>query len=150
MLKSLAGTDKKDYRPVQLAIREDRNIHIQGVGTNINRDYGVAADASVSKNSELAAYLGLRLALVPSQATGLARLYVPAQAAVRGNRVHFQFESKEANREYGAAFDIPKSEVPELATFLTGKEATGEQEVEEQSEPEQAAEPEHVHVGCGG
>ena len=138
MLKSLAGTNKKDYKPLQIRITEVGRLNIQGRGISVNRDYGVAEKVPVEEHETLTMYLLKRHALVPSLA-GTDAVYVPMQAAIREDRVHLQFEGKAANREYGAAFDIPTEELPSITAFLGGEVIEAAEPDEEDEEPEVAS-----------
>lgn len=123
MLKSFA-TDKKDYKPIQVRILHDNKLNIQGKGPEVNREYGAA---NVIQAGALADYLKTRRALVPSLAD-TEQVYVPAQAAIRGDSLHLQFEGRPFNRDYGAAFDIPVDVAPAIAALIGGKKESDEEE----------------------
>lgn len=95
------------------------DLHIQGKGYNINRDYGVAVTFPISKG--LSKWIGSDVDHPHSSMAGTGRKYVSVLATVNYDEgvVHFQVEGNyQCNRDYGAAFQVSVDEIPELADFI--------------------------------
>jgi len=92
----------KPYVEIQGRMR-DGTLHIQGRGSEVNRQYGVAVNVQAPK--QLADWLDQQSHTLFSLAGTVAR-YVPMQARIKGGRIHVQVAGTPLNRGYGAAFDV--------------------------------------------
>ncbi|MEK0325483.1 MAG: hypothetical protein QQN63_07245 [Nitrosopumilus sp.] len=126
------ASNETDY--VDLQIRQDNGdtFKVQGSGTPANREYGVADVVTVNPGFGIGNYVKALEATVKSLAGGTST-YLPVQAAIRQNLIHFQITSStpfsvddpnELSRDYGAIFNIPVTEAPALADFVHNN-ATG-------------------------
>ena len=115
MSKSFASNDNS-YVEIQGRVLGS-SLHVQGKGGEVNRGYGFAGDFTCPE--ELAAWINDQSHSAYSL-TGSGRHYLPMQATVKGNSVHFQVKGSGLNRGYGAAFNVSDgSDMEDLVTFLT-------------------------------
>lgn len=116
--KSLADTGR-NYSVIRFSVR-DNCFHIQGKGVSVNRDYGFAEDLKFDViGSEIANYLMKVPRYVMSLYPGSVVEYFIAQAVINDNMVHFQVPHFDKfNRDYGISFNISKSTLPSVASFI--------------------------------
>lgn len=123
------ASNESDYVNLQIRNEGDSDtFKVQGAGTPANRDYGVADVVTVNPGYGIGSYVKSLEATAPSLAgsSGASTKYVPVQAAIRQNLIHFQLTGpafsadnpNELSREYGAIFNIPVTEAPALADFV--------------------------------
>lgn len=112
-MKSLASNEN-DYVAVQVRAAGPNQLHIQGAGPSINRNYGVSA--TVTAPSELVSWFEGHTGAKQKSLAGTGQGYTPAQATIRDESVHFQVGGSYLNRSYGAAFDIDNND--ELRAFV--------------------------------
>jgi len=121
LTQSLAGTGRV-YVQLQARLYPE-GLHVQGQGTEVNRGYGVAETFPISPDlRDYLAKVEQAEAELPSLA-GTGKRYFRLQAVLnrKDNQVfvHFQVAFREGyNRHYGAAFDIPVKNAPNLAVFI--------------------------------
>ncbi|MCK5021177.1 MAG: hypothetical protein KAS32_29475 [Candidatus Peribacteraceae bacterium] len=118
LTKSLAGTGK-DYVVLQAAPYDGNDIHVQGSGHDINREYGVAVTFPVSE--DLHEFIGEYGSLFTKSLAATGRNYCKLQATFRegGKVIHFQLAADaNCNRSYGMAFQVNSEDLPELADFI--------------------------------
>lgn len=127
------ASNETDY--VDLQIRQDNGdtFKVQGAGTPANREYGVADVVTVTPGFGIGNYVKALESTVKSLAGGTST-YLPVQAAIRQNVIHFQITSStpfsvddpnELSRDYGAIFNIFIADAPALAEFVHNN-ATGD------------------------
>ena len=114
IVESKAGTGRS-YVVVQGRMYPGKQLHIQGLGRESNRGYGISANVPVS--AEMAFYID-KQAIVAESAAGTGKRYMEIRVRPRPDTLHFQIENGEFNRGYGAAFDVPASAAPELYQWL--------------------------------
>ena len=108
-----------DHKYVELQIKNlGGYLHIQGKGTNINRDYGVAINTKTKKldhGTRTWLFNKHKGADLRSLASGSAVYYFSCQARILDSKCHIQIPGETHNRSYGAAFDVINNE---LYTFI--------------------------------
>ena len=107
------ASKNNDYVTVQIAEEGAEALHIQGVGFSVNRGYGFAT--TVSAPPALVEWFKNQKHNKKSVVS--SRVYVEAQASIRGDKVHVQVNGTGMNRPYGTAFDFNDKTV---SAFVTG------------------------------
>lgn len=114
---------------VEIKGREDgaQGLHIQGVGPEVNRPYGVAVDVGVPAN--LAEWVRNQPHTTKSESS--PKKYVVMQASLREeDTIHVQVKGSSLNRPYGAVFEFVSSE---LADFISASHKENEEDEDEAS-----------------
>ena len=130
------ASDATDYVNLQIRTETGDTFKVQGAGQSANRPYGVSDKVTVSPGFGIGNYVKNLSASAHSLADGTnGIMYVPVQAAIRANMIHFQLtgpafsadDPNEMTREYGAVFNILIDSAPALAEFvhLNGTDSTG-------------------------
>lgn len=122
-----------DYVALQ-GIVNGNSLHVQGIGPSVNRDYGLAVDLTAP--ADLITWVK-GLPRTELSGTGSKNRYAPMQAAIRGEKVHFQVSGDSLNRSYGAAFDVTN---PSLVTFIQAVHAKATEEAAQAQAEVEAAE----------
>lgn len=125
-VSSLAGTGRTyvqlQARVYRMKTDGRRELHIQGRGPEVNRDYGVAETVAL-EDKALRRWLKDVDASNESLA-GTEAVYFELQARrYPGDVIHFQVrgtddEGDTFNRSYGAMFELPVAAVPNIARFI--------------------------------
>ena len=131
------ASNETDYVDLQIRVSASEGdgdtFKVQGSGSPSNRSYGVSDMVTVSPSFGIGGWVkGLDATASSLTGSGTDK-YVPVQAAIRQNSIHFQINGpifsegniNELSRDYGAIFNIPVGNAPALADFVHSN-ATGE------------------------
>jgi hypothetical protein len=119
---SLAGSETK-YVWLQARVLKSGNLHIQGPGKIVNREYGMSTTIDYYKfGIELMEYFKKLEHLIFSYSKDSKKIYFPLQATFYngGVDIHFQIKSQfSLGKEYGTSFTIKTEKLPlDLIKFL--------------------------------
>lgn len=114
--KSFTGSNKM-YAVLQ-ARNSGETFHIQGKGQKVNRDYGVAENIDAENLPESFVDWADTLDHIFESLAGTGKKYFRLQAKIVGNSLHVQIPGPENNRNYGMAFEISSSLLPDITAFV--------------------------------
>lgn len=117
---SLTGSGKP-YVVLQARVKNGM-LHVQGRGTAINREYGIADDLSVNVNN----FGGIASGLKSLADTG-ERYFAVLGKLWDDGTLHFQIPGPERNRDYGMAFDMSPKGHKALVDFIKAELAVTKQ-----------------------
>ena len=121
MVTSLKSDSDAKYVQVQAYVRQDEEtLHIQGVGPQVNRDYGISADINLDDlDAELVDWIiGIPRQLNSKAGSDKRYFTLQMRYAASVNHLNFQIPyGIEYNRPYGANFSISADTHPKLKTF---------------------------------
>ena len=121
MITSLKSDSDAKYVQVQAYVRQDEEtLHIQGVGPQVNRDYGISADINLDNLDTALVDWIIGIPRQLSSKTGSDKRYFTLQMRYAASVNHLNFQIPYGmvyNRPYGANFSIPADTHPGLRAF---------------------------------